>query len=426
MKSWVTIAVLFGLFSALGCSDQYKGTLPPRDRLNYPIGLALHPDGRFLYVVNSNFDMSHREEVGGTVSVIDTETLQILPAVTPYIPSFGGYIKLNRDATRAYVTTRHANEVIVLDVAGQGQALSCLTPGGVRSSDPDTCRVGRVPDVQGGAVLGSDPFGLEVATITRTEANGDQTLIDLVNVSHLRGSQVTTIAFPNGEIGAASMRSAALVAGGNQIAVRPGSLDFYVAGRSTNQVVYFQPYVNPAGQVEAIVRRGAIALSNGIEAVDARGLAFGQSGRRLYVATRRPNTLHVIAIDPNNARHEIVSTISLGGRPSDVVVHSDANGDELVYVTGYNDGIIEVIDPRAGVLVDTIAVGSSPYQLVIDQSPDRCRYPGDSCRGYVSLFNDTGSAALRCDDVENGCGAVAVIDLDPASPTYHQVIAKIR
>ncbi len=428
MKSWVIIVIILGLLTSLGCADQYKGVSAEPDQINYPIGLTLHPNGRYLYAVNSNFDMKYREEDGGTVAVIDTETLEILPGVSPFIPSFGGYIKLNQAGTRAYVTTRQANELVVLDVAPDGRGLSCKSEDGTTSLEPTDCRLKRVPNKPGGSVLSVDPFGLDVATITRTDAAGQQTAIDLVSISHLRGSQVTTIGLQeNGALSDASMRSASLIDGGNQIAVRPGSLDFYVAGRSTNQVVFFQPYVNAAGQVEAIVRRGAFALNNLIATVDTRGLAFNRAGDRMYAAARRPNILYIIGIDKTTLRHEVISSVSLSGRPSDVVVHEGADGRELVYATSYDDGAIEVIDPVAGVLLDTIQVGESPYQFVIDQSADRCRFAGDTCRGYISLFHDAGKTGQTCEDKgENGCGAVAVIDLDPASPTYHQVIAKIR
>lgn len=428
MKFSVMMVLLFGVMIVSGCADQYKGLSAEPGEINYPVGLALHPDGRFLYVVNSNFDMKYREEDGGTVSVIDTETLEILPGVSPFIPSFGGYIKVNQAGTRAYVTTRQANELVVLDVAADGGGLLCKSADGTTRLEPTDCRLSRVPNRPGGAVLSVDPFGLDVATITRTDGSGQQTSFDLVSISHLRGSQVTTVGLQEGgALRDASMRSASLVDGGNQIVTRPGTLDFYVAGRSTNQVVYFQPYVNAGGQVEAIVRRGAVNLNNLIASVDTRGLAFNRGGDRLYAVTRRPNLLHVVGIEPGTLRHEVISSVSLSGRPSDVVVHEGVDGRELVYATSYDDGAIEVIDPVAGVLLETIEVGQSPYQFVIDRSAERCRFAGDTCRGYVSLFHDSGKAGKSCEEDDGGgCGAVAVIDLDPASPTYHQVITKIR
>ena len=43
-------ALLIALFVGSGC-EPYQEPLPKRDRLNFPVGLALHPSGDYLYVV---------------------------------------------------------------------------------------------------------------------------------------------------------------------------------------------------------------------------------------------------------------------------------------------------------------------------------------------------------------------------------------
>ncbi|MFU8804911.1 MAG: YncE family protein [Bradymonadaceae bacterium] len=429
MKSRVISALVGGLIVLTGCTGQFEEPLPPRDKIYYPIGLEMHPNGRYLYTVNSNFDARYRADQGGTVSVIDTETMQIVRDGSPNIPSFGAFLKLNADATKAYVTTRHNNEVIALDVSADGRTLSCARGTAAPSANTTNCAVRRVPDEREGALVGNDPFGIDVTTIMRTDPeSGEETPVDVVNLSYLRGNQVTAMTFPGQTISGATMRSASLIAGGNQVVRRPGSLDFYVAGRSTNVVAIYQPFINDAGRVEAIVRRGAIELSRAVEAVDARGLTFSEDGKWLYVATRRPAALHVVAIDRTEGlRHEVVDTISLRRRPTDVVLHTTALGRELVYVPSYQEGTIEVVDPMARAIVDVIEVGPAPYSMVIDRGEGRCEAPGQMCRAYISLFDDTGTRGVSCDEVpDQGCGAIAVIDLDPDSPRYHQVIKKIR
>lgn len=429
MKFRVISACLGGLIALTSCVSQYEEPLPPRDQLHYPIGAELHPGGRYLYVVNSNFDTRYRGDQGGTISVIDTETMQIVSQGSPFIPSFGAYLKLNADASKAYVTTRHDNEVIVLNVSEDGRALFCARGGGGGSANTSDCAIRRVPDQRDGARIASDPFGLDVTTVSRTHPeSGEETRVDVVNLSYLRGNQVTTLTFPGQEFSSATMRSASLIAGGNAIARRPGSLDFYVAGRSTNIIAIHQPYINDLGTVEAIVRRGTIELSRAVEAVDARGLAFSESGDFLYVATRRPSALHVVAIDRSaGLRHEVVDVIPLRRRPTDVVIHRTAQGRELIYVPSYTEGTIEVIDPQARAIVDVIEVGRSPYQIVIEKGEGRCQAPGQPCRAFVTLFDDTGGQGQTCDgSADQNCGALAVVDLDPESPRYHQIIKKIR
>ncbi|MDW8363594.1 MAG: hypothetical protein RMK74_14435, partial [Myxococcales bacterium] len=55
-----------------GCALDNPGVDPPRGRLAFPIDLALSPDGRLLYVLDSNFDLSHN---GGSVQSFDVEAL---------------------------------------------------------------------------------------------------------------------------------------------------------------------------------------------------------------------------------------------------------------------------------------------------------------------------------------------------------------
>ena len=421
-RTWIALSTALTLaLGSLSCGAEYSAPLPPRDGLYFPIGMELHPNGRFLYVVNSNFDLRYREDQGGTVSVIDTESGEILSTSSPFIPSFGGHIALNPDATKAYITSRFENEVIALEVAPQGGALYC----GELQADTRPCRIRRLPDTREGARIPADPFGIVVNQVTRT-IGGETRSFDVVNLSHIRGEQVTALSLPDGEVAGASLRSAALLAGGNQLVQRPGTLDLYVAPRNTNFVGIFRPYLNELGEVEAIIRRGTIDLTRRIENVDARGIAFDETGDRLFVATRRPAALHIIDMQagPNDSP-QVTTSIPLEARPSEVVFHRGADGRHRLYVSSYQHGLIEVIDVETRALVDTIEVGRSPYSMVAAQRPFQCRAPGERCLGFVSLF-DAGPDGTRCDDDSPYCGAVAVIDLDPDSETFHQVIQTIR
>lgn len=421
-RTWIALGTALTVsLGSLSCGGEYAAPLPPRDGLYYPIGMELHPNGRFLYVVNSNFDLRYREDQGGMVSVIDTETFEILSTSSPFIPSFGGHIALNPDATRAYVSSRFENEVTVLNVDPQGGALYC----GELQADTRPCRIRRLPDVRDGARIPSDPFGVSVSTVTRTI--GEETRsFDVVHLSHLRGEQVTAMSLPDGEISGGSLRSAALVAGGNQLVQRPGSEDVFVAPRNTNFVGIFRPFLNENGEVEAIIRRGTIDLTRRIENVDARGIAFDEMGDKLFVATRRPSALHIIGMEagPNNSP-QVTTSIPLEALPSEAIHHRGADDVERIYVPSYRHGIIEVIDVETEALVDTIDVGRSPYSMVVDQRPANCAAPGDRCLGFVTLF-DAGPEGGRCPEGAPHCGAVAVIDLDPESETFHTVIHTIR
>ncbi len=414
------------MLASAGC-DNYEQPTPRRDRLNFPIGLALHPDGEFLYVVNSNFDSRYSPELGGTVSVVNTNTREVLAQSSPYIPSFGGHIQLNESATRAYVATRTGDHLVVLDIGerdglGAGSDLSCDG-----AADATACALNRIPDVRDAPELARDPFGLEVVTVNRGGVS-----VDVVAMSYLTGNLVSAVSFPQQDRSAATMVSAPLLNGGNQIAVRPGTLEMYVAGRSTNQVAVFLPYINPDGEAEAIFARRTITLNTLASNVDARGIAFDASGDYLYVSTRRPDALHIFRVLPENAEdgsgliHQLEHTVPLGDSPAEVYVHQVPGGGELVFVPCYDEKNIHVIDPRLGVVTAIIELDETPYEFIAERAPVHCGQPGERCLGYVSLFTDSAELSTSCDESGEGCGSVGVIDLDPASERYLQLISKIR
>ncbi len=423
-----------GMLVSLGGCEPYEEPLPRRDRLNFPIGLELHPAGKYLYVVNSNFDSRYSPEQGGTVSVVDTDTFELLPAQSPFIPSFGGSIKLNDSATKAYITTRSGDNLVVLDVQAAkglsaGSALTCPNEDGAASADSSACALHRIPDTKGSPELDSDPFGLEVVTVERGGV-----LVDVAAISYLTDNLVSAVALPSQSREAASMTSAPLLQGGNQIARRPGTLEMYVAGRSTNQVAVFTPYINADGTAEAIFSRRTVTLNTLATTVDSRGLAFGSNGKRLYVSTRRPDALHIFDLVPTDLedgsglKHELRDVVILDSQPSDVHVHRvPGSNEELIFVPCYDDNNIQVVDPELGSVRAVIELDEAPYDFISEASVSgRCGAPGESCRGYVSLFSDSPELSTSCDDTGSGCGSVAVIELDPASDRYLQVIAKIR
>jgi hypothetical protein len=213
-----------------------------------------------------------------------------------------------------------------------------------------------------------------------------------------------------------------------------------VAGRRTNGVAIFQPYINDRGEVEAIVQRGSFALNHEAELVDARGLAFDADGDRLYVVTRTPDALHFVNIVPaepatgQGREHKVVDSIPLPDQPSDIALHTTPQGRRLAYISSYDDRSIQVVDLDARTIVDEILLDASPYAIVIEPLTSGCASPTERCRAFVTLFNDARASADSCGETSGGCGSVAVIDInpghrDPQNPElsrYHTVISKIQ
>ena len=89
------IVVLAALASLFGCATEFPGDAPDLTKLEYPAGIALHPNGKVLYVVNANFDLKYRHQDGGTLMVVDLENGAILTEQTKTLGSFAANIVLN-------------------------------------------------------------------------------------------------------------------------------------------------------------------------------------------------------------------------------------------------------------------------------------------------------------------------------------------
>lgn len=399
-SAWAALACVCAGWG-VSCGVEVQGPEPPRDRLVFPVGLALHPSGNFLYVVNSNFDVEFREDRGGTVSVIDTDRLEIIPDAGVQIGTFGGEIKLNAPPeggpTHAYVAVRGDRSVTALDIESGGAVLRCN--GQVLT---EACQV---------RTAGDDPFGLAVATVEVNAPSTGPLWVDFVAVAHLIGGNVSAFSFRGeGSSRSTTQVSAPLVSGANAIAQSPRTGQFYVSSRFTNTVVGFRPVFSAEGDLEAVFQTDEVTVEGAapFNGLDSRGIGFNGAGTMAFVANRGPNSLLFVDVGPTDpltgagTRNRVVDVLPLPGAPADVQVLT-VGGRELVYVTSYASELVTVIDPVSHAVIGTIDVPGQPYGMAVDQVRHQ--------RLYLSLFN---------------AGAVAVVDLDPTSPSFHEVIAVIR
>ncbi|TDP62638.1 hypothetical protein [Bradymonas sediminis] len=429
----LTLVAAMGVLT--GCDSSIEGSLPPRDQLHYPVGLTFHPDGQYFYVVNSNFDARYRPNAGGSVSVIDANTLEIRDAHSPYLPSFGSNIVLNDDATRAYVTARAQNSVVAFNVASDGSALYCNDSQGQATSNPAACIINPALEKNASATVPDDPFDLAVFSVDRPEVG----TVDVVNLAHLAGTQVSSIALPGRDLSGANIQSAPLLRGASAITQRPGTRDLYVAGRRTNQIAIYQPYINDLGKVEALLARGSFALNNEAEMIDARAIVFEDDGQRFYVLSRNPNALYIVDVVPADPAtgagraHRIVGSIPLRSQPGGMALHTTPQGQRLAYITSAQDRSIQVLDLESRTILDEILLSAEPYDIVIEPRISGCATAEQRCRAFVTLFSDTPKSDQKCSDAGGGCGSVAVIDINPLHrdtelpelSRYHSVIKKI-
>lgn len=383
-----------------GCGAEVVGDDPPLDRIFDPVGIALHPSGRYLYVVNSNFDLDYREDRGGTVTVVDTDTLGVIPGSTVQIGTFGGDIALNappggQGPTRAYVAVRGDKSVTALDLSEDGSALSC-------QGDTLSTRC-RIP------TSNEDPFGLAVASFD-LEIDGQSTAVDFVAVAHLLGGDITGLTIRGESLDGFSRSNADIAVGANDIARSPRTGQFYVTSRFDNDVKAFRPVIGPRGELSGVFETASVGIDNAAPSggFDSRGIAFNASGTMAFVANRGPDSLVFIDVGPTDpetgggTRNAVVDVMLMPEDPAEIAP-VEIDGRELLYVSSFSSKSITVVDPVTRAIVGNVELSSSPYGMAVDQLRHR--------RLYVSLFSE---------------GAVGVVDIDPASPSFNQMTAVIR
>lgn len=374
--------------------EEFQGVPAPTDELHFPVGMALHPDGRYLYVVNTNFDVSFAEDHGGTVTVLDTDSMRVLPESTVTIGSFGGEAALSPDARHLYVAVRGDNSIVRLDVSERGGILSCQ---GGRDGLP--CRI---------EDLASDPFALAVSTRSADLEVGGETEIDLIVSTHLRSNSITAISIKDGDMVTAHRLTADLIGGGSALAVHPRTGRYYVTGRFDGRVRSFAPVVGAEGDIAAIYGMSAIELGNPVSEYDSRDIVFAMDGDRAFIAAQSPNSILILDTSPPDrqsdagSRDSFIGQVDLMGSPEEMVVVEEAEG-EFLYVLELGSGDISVVDPRSRNVIDRFPVGRAPAAVAVDQTRHQ--------RLYVTLFRES---------------AVAVVDIDPTSRRYRTTIAKIR
>lgn len=433
----LALLVALAVWGALSAScELYDGELPPTDELTFPNGMAVHPSGRYLYVLSTNFQAEYRTDIGGTVSVVDLETLQLLPARTRCIASYGGELRFTqpRDDTQApqlVASTRGNDGVVVLGLSEDGGELACNYQG---VDIGDTC-VNDITDLPG--VSRSDRrLPCEITNVTndpvaispvRPDANtpteqesfavvglrdGDIRAVNLIG-GELRGHDVSGSQRRNLQLS----EKFDLGSGPIATASHPLTDELYAAGRTDNRLFSLSWIRYPVSDYESQPRSGFVqglartsttilplAADSYGRSAEVRGMAFSDDGNRLYLAAQSPSS--VITIDTSldkdgRPRNRVLDRVTVDGSPAQIT-YVEQGGRRLLYVALFEERAVAVLDADSRRLLTRIDVGAEPYSMIAD--PTRPRL-------YVSLFEDN---------------AVAVIDSDPASATWNRVIGAIR
>ena len=280
-----------------------------------PEGVAVAPDGKFVYVANfGSNNVSVIAAAGNTVTAtVAVGSFPIGVAVTP-------------DGKFVYVANNGSNNVSVIATATN----TVVATVSFLLSDQFPVEIAIAPDGQH-------------AYVTSNLAAADHGAVAVIATA----SNTVVATVPVG-----SFESAA-----QGIAITPDGKHAYVAGETTLNMG------SPAGRQAVFVIDTAsntvvATVLGGGDAGPPRGVAVTPDGTRAYVADffvpNRSGTVAVI----DTATNMVVTTVTTvtAGFPGVVAITPDGKS---AYVTGGSNGVA-VIDTASNTVVDTIPVGNGP------------------------------------------------------------------
>lgn len=405
--------LLTGLLTAFaGCGVDETGVPPPIDAWHYPISVAAHPDGRYLFVASAGFDRAYN---AGTVTVYDTQTRRIVPESTVEIGLFAGDLALARrpegDGLQIFVPSRDVGALyrIIVDDSAAPDGPLTLTATRTRDFNDRT--------------FAGEPYGISIdpdgrnLTLTHSERGV---------VSRWSTADAAWQTPPDGGEPRAFRCSLNISDFATAVARHPVLGWWYVSDRFGRRIKIVSEEPEPIAEGQPanecdLTQLGTI-LTNVTEPYGrTRGLAFDARGTRLYSASSTDSTLYVYdttVTGSGNPANRLITAIGLGG-PADQVRVAGCRADQcppdatpleragggLIYVTLFDDGKVIVVDPASLTVIAQIDVGDGPHDIafLLDEA--------GALRGYVTLFNDN---------------ALAVLDLDPSSSTRFTHTATVQ
>jgi DNA-binding beta-propeller fold protein YncE len=459
------LAALLAALSVMACAEAEKGIPHPVDRLHYPTTLAADPNGRFLYVVSSNFDVRYRT---GAVTAIDLATWELLPQTAIGIGDFGGELTLHAvdaDGYRAvgYVASRANRSLNWFTVAGGEDGADAPTvdcgddPGAAEDGEVRECDAAHTITAAERKRLPRDDEGLEPEQIAArrdrsvgmslgldvygtTVYPGRDGVSDYLLVTNPRSGNLSLFhiagGYPmkpgaSGQAAGDSLEGSRPSAPGEPVfleqvpvwsgvfgvTVTPDGDRAYATSRFANALLPFRltEIPDPKPGVErfwpTVTDLFAVPIPTSAIVGDyGRELVFDAAGTRAFVAYRNPSSVVVIDTTPGAdgvRANRFLAAADVGLQPTALAVApTGPGGADRLYVVCFGAEELWVLDPQTLDLEERIELPGGPFDLVVVADPTDGRL-----RAYVTMF---------------ALDAVAVVDLDPTSPFFHRPLAFIR
>jgi YVTN family beta-propeller protein len=290
-----------------------QATIPLGKR---PRGLALAPDGRFLYIAlhgapaaGTNVDAAPapaRDTTDDGIGVVDVTTLRLVHVLRGVTSP--EQLVVSRDGRKLYVTSADTGTAVVLDTAN-GRPKATLT-------------VGRAPE---GVAISHDGRWVYVSSEADDELSVIDTHVDAVTAT------IPTCARPRAIVFART---------------RPRA---YVSCEKSAEVAL----------IDVFRQREVARLS--VPGLGARpmGVALSPDEKRLYVATGRGGTLVALSV---HQRYRVIESVAVGQRPWGISISADGS---RIYTANGPSNDVSIVDAASMRVVERVAVGSGPWHTLV-------------------------------------------------------------
>lgn len=439
----VTLSTGLAAGFAGGCTASSEEVRPPADQIFFPTGLALSPDRSALFVTSANSDLRYDSgtitsfDVAGVADTVTAwqtsrtvpsgcavdqgalETLECDEAIFlrdgAGNPRAGGAVRVGNFASglsvqdtgggkaRLILPVRGDPSITWIDWDGATRQLACGGGEGLPLCD-DAHRLTRIRGDEDLPAITDEPYGVHADTAG-----------EFAIVTHLTSGTITLVDSPRAgtptvvdALGGLFANDASGARGASGAAARGGIV--YVTSRTDPRVhmltVARPPEQSPFLAPSSFFFLRAVGGGIGGDSGDSRGIAFGAGGDRAYLVVRNPPSLQVYdtSLDAQGVpKNQLLAATDVCREASTVFV-ADLGGviGERAFVSCFNTGELYVLDGRHGLRVDSVTtIGRGPYSLAVD--PVRKLL-------FASNFLED---------------SVAVVDLDPLSPTAYRPLLRI-
>lgn len=378
--------------------------MPPDQGFYYPTSMALGNDGRYLYVVNSNFDQSY---ISGWLSVVDLDAVLAQDASTPALNpilsraaggqlrvlGLGAQLAISEDGKSALLAHRGTNSrgelmMTKLELSSAAPVAQCGDPefstgltGRELATDCDEAHLVRVyedgsDDFAPGVTprktptpgaLG-DPYGSSV--FSWTDAEG--TRREMLAISYLGSGYVRLYENTDGDYSLVELLETPLLRGGTVGVLNANSSPFLIVGGNlggSSRVASIDLTRSLSGDTDVVYTRSL--AGNGGTRVFA--LAFTQDNDLLVANRSDTNSVgqdewanSLVRLDTTLGRATsaesedddpilrpgmtVTHTSILNGRGTDVRAFVKADGQELVAVTAFDQNRLFLFSVQGDVL----------------------------------------------------------------------------